>query len=315
MSELNTLLTRDFIDTNYGDWYDQGLPPAVAEVYPNGLHLPERLEEFEGQDIPQFEDVLTNIMVRAHEPENAYHTIGHAHRVTENTYQAYDALAVLRGVHIPAGFLHPVLCGTAAHDEDHPGTTFFADAEPHRIPESATEDMAVEWHSAHKISSRLADIGASPEQQAVAAYIPAASAYGAHEPQGQRLGIGRAANPKGISGKIMRAVDVVPAEGMSLSFIDDTAVMYGEKRPGGQESPQTMADLLTNRLGFLQGYVLPQFDKLDLGVKADLTAYVGWRDRVERQISEVEKMRQKGAVVARAILRSQLEAKYGVTIA
>lgn len=315
MSELNTLLTRDFIDVDYGDWYDQGLPPVVAEAYPSGLRLPERLEEFEGQDIPHFEDVLTDIMVRAYEPENAYHTIGHAHRVTENAYQAYDALATLRGMHIPTGFLHPVLGGTAAHDEDHPGTTFFADAEPHRIPEGASEDMAVEWHSAHKISSHFADIGASPEQQAVAAYIPAASAYGAHEPQGQRLDIGRAANPQGISGKIMRAVDVVPAEGMSLSFIDDTAVMFGEKRPGGQQPPQTMEALLENRIGFLKGYVLPQFDKLDAGVSTDLTAFLGWRGRVERQISEVQNMQQKGAMVARAILRSQLEAKYDVTIA
>ena len=314
MSELNTLLTKDFIDVDYADWYDQGLPPAVAKAYPNGLHLPERLEEFEGQDIPNFENVLTNIMVRSYEPENPYHTIGHSHRVTENAYSAYDALGTLRKIHIPTGFLHPVLSGTAAHDEDHPGTTFFADAEPHRIPEGAKEDMAVEWHSAHKISSRLASIDASPEQQAVAAYIPAASAYGAHEPQGQRLGIGRAANPKGISGKIMRAVDVVPADGMSLSFIDDTAVMFGEKRPGGQQPPQTMDALLDNRLGFLQGYVLPQFDKLDAGVDTDLTAHLGWRGRVERQISELQNMQQKGAVVARAILRSQLEAKYGVTI-
>lgn len=315
MSELNTLLTKDFIDVNYGDWYDQGLPPAVAAAYPDGLYLPERLAEFEGQDIPHFEDVLTSIMVRAHEPENPYHTIGHSHRTTETTYEGYDALATLRGIYIPTGFLHPVLGGTAAHDEGHPGTTFFADAEPHRIPEGATEDMAVEWYSAHKISSHFADIGASPEQQAVAAYIPASSAYGAHEPQGQRLGIGRAANPKGISGKMMRAADVVPAEGMSLSFIDDTAVMFGEKRPGGQQPPQTMEALLENRLGFLRGYVLPQFDKLDVGVSADLTSYVGWRGRVERQISEIQSMQQKGSIVVRAILRSQLEAKYGVTIA
>ena len=54
--------------------------------------------------------------------------------------------------------------------------------------------------------------------------------------------------------------------------------------------------------------------KLDAGVDTDLTAHLGWRGRVERQISELQNMQQKGAVVARAILRSQLEAKYGVTI-
>lgn len=314
MSEIYTLQTSDFIDTNYGDWYNQGLPPAVAEAFSEGLCLPQHLSAFEGQEIPHFEDVLTDVMVRTHEPDNAYHTISHAHRTTENTYQAYDALAVLRGIHVPAGFLHPILIGTAAHDLGHPGTTFFADAEPGRIPDDASPDMAVEWYSAHKISSHLKSIGATPEAQAIAGYVPSASAYGAHEPHGQRLGVGRAANPKGISGKIMRAVDVLSAEGTSLSVIDDTAVMYGEKRPGDQEPPQTMEALLANRIGFLQGYVLPQFDKLDAGVAADLTTYVGWRNRVERQISEVQNMQQKGAVVARAILRSQLEAKYGVTI-
>ena len=124
MSELNTLLTKDFINVNYGDWYDQGLPPAVAEAYPDGLQLPERLADFEGQDTPHFEDVLTNTMVRAYEPENPYHTIGHSHRVTENTYQAYDALARLRGIYVPTGFLYPVLAGTAAHDEVIPAQRF-----------------------------------------------------------------------------------------------------------------------------------------------------------------------------------------------
>lgn len=314
MSAHNALLTKDFIDFNYGDWYDQGLPPTISEQYPQGLCLPEQLSAFEGQEFPDFEAMLTEVMVRAHEPENAYHNVNHAHRVTENAYAAYDAWAMHHGITIPLGFLQPILLGTAAHDENHPGVTFFADAEPHRVPEDASADMAVEWYSAHKISSYLQEKGASAEQQAVAAYVPCSSAYGAHEPQGQRLGVGRAANPKGLSGKVMRASDVVSAEGVSLSFVDDTAVMYGEKRPGGQEPPQTMEAWLGNRIGFLKGYVLPQFDKLDQGAEMELTAYLGWRDRVVRQLETVHAMQRGGEPIARAILRSQVEARYNMTL-
>lgn len=307
--------TERFVDPNFPEWYDQGLPPQLSESFPNGIVLPSTLDAFEGQELPDFETALTAAMEAAHEPRNAYHNIRHSQRATENASDGYDALTRLTGLVLPAGFLQPILLGTAGHDHGHPGTTFFADAAPDRLPTDANPDMAVEWYSAMLVSRAIAEQGGTPEQQLVAAYIPAASAYGANEDQGKRLNIARAINPVGIAGRMMRAVDVTPDGGdYAASVSEDTGVLYGEKMAGGKTPPSTLDAYLANRIGFLRGYVLPTFDSLDSAVGAELTSYLGWRQRAERRFAQLEEVRNGTNPVIAAILRSTVEAQYGITL-
>jgi hypothetical protein len=314
MGYFTEIPTEQYIDLDFGTWYNQGLAPGLAEQFPDGLVLPQTLGGFEGQEVENFEEVLTDTLIGAHVPQNAYHNVVHAQRATENASQGYDAIASLKGWHIPAGFLQPILLGTAGHDTGHPGTTFFADAKPDRIPANASVDVAVEWHSARLASETAAENGFSPEQQAVAAYVPASSAYGEGTPQGQRLGLARV-KPRGISGLMMRAADIVPAGGdFTTGLVDDMAVTHGEK-PASGIVINTVDGYLANRKGFLTGYVIPTFDKLDASVDADLTTHLGWRDRAEQRIAQYEAIQKGHAPVLRAIMRSHAAAKYGTTLA
>ena len=122
-----------FIDLDFPQWYNKALPDHLAEQFPNGLELPEYIDEFEGQELPNFEQHLTDSLVAAHEPRNDYHGWTHGARYTENAASGYDALGGRCGLRIPAGFLHPALIGSARHDEGHAGATFFSDADPERF--------------------------------------------------------------------------------------------------------------------------------------------------------------------------------------
>lgn len=297
-----TLATARFIDTDFGTWYKQELVVARNA-------LPETLNGFADMEVPRYEQVLAAAMVTCHDQRNEYHGLTHSQRSTENAADGYDGLQRLKGWKIPAGFLQPALLGTAMHDHGHPGVTFFADAAPGRIPKGASPGMAVERYSAEQAALFVGRYNGTPEQQAVAAYVPAASAYGAHEPQGQYLQLERAANPKGISGLMMRAVDVLPAgSDFALGNNEDMAVLYGEAMPTSKQ-PQTLEEYYENRIGFLSGYVLPAFDKLDEAVKASLTQYMGWRGRVERSLEKIEAIRS-GKAVLRAIVHSTAQARY-----
>lgn len=301
-----TLATARFIDTDFGTWYKQEL--VVARNV-----LPETLNGFADMEVPRYEQALAAAMTSCHEPRNAYHGLTHSQRSTENAADGYDGLQRLKGWKIPAGFLQPALLGTAMHDHGHPGVTFFADAAPGRIPKGASPGMAVERYSAEQAALFVGRYNGTPEQQAVAAYVPAASAYGAHEPRGQYLQLERAANPKGISGLMMRAVDVLPAgSDFTISNNEDMAVLYGEA-PAGKQPPRTLEEYYKNRIGFLNGYVLPTFDKLDGAAKASLTSYMGWRGRAERALEKIEAIRNGKAVLS-AILHSTVQARYGKTL-
>ncbi|HKU18144.1 MAG TPA: hypothetical protein VJP80_02615 [Candidatus Saccharimonadales bacterium] len=304
------LETNRFVDEHFGEWYQQGLPAHLAEQFSEGRWLPENLRDFEGMEMPGFEQALTQALTECHEPRNAYHNLTHAQRVTENAAVGYDGLQRLTGQELPEGFLQPVLLGTAKHDHGHPGTTFFSDATAARIPEGASTDMAVERYSAEQSSLFVAGHGGTPEQQLVAAYVPSASAYGVAEEQGKRLGIEQAANPEGIAGRMMRAVDVLPAQDFTYANLEDTSVVYGEKMPGGKEPPATLAAYCEHRTGFLAGYVLPTLERLDEAAGVDLTTYLGWRERVERQLDHVRELQNGHSPVLEAILRSSAEARF-----
>jgi hypothetical protein len=308
--------TTLFVDSNFDTWYADALPPQLAEQFPNGLQLPEHIQDFEGQELPNFEASLRDVLVASHEPRNAYHNWTHGARTVENAASGYDALQRKTGLKIPEGFLQPALLGTAAHDCGHPGATFFADADPDRIPTGASVTMPVEAYSARYVSEFIAQQGATPAQQLVAAYKPISSTYGAQEAQGKALGIQKATNPKGISGLMMRAVDVVPDGGdYAASVAEDVGVLYGERRPVGKPALTSLEDYYNERKGFIEGYVLPSFDRLDAAVGTDLTAYTGWRQRARHRLAQIDTIYKGTNPVLRSVLLSRLAANYGIELA
>lgn len=311
MSEFDkSLRTEQFIDVDFTDWYNQGSPLGSGVE----AALPETLHGFEGQEIADFETQLVYTIADAHEPRNPYHGLLHAQRVTENTYEAYEAFQDYHQIKLPDGFLQPVIIGTAAHDHAHPGATFFADADPDRVPAGANVDMAVEWYTAKLTAERLERIGGTAGQQAVAAYIPAASAYGAHVERGQRLGLARVA-PRALSGLMMRAVDVLPTAGdFAMCVAENTAILVGETA-AGLKTPETIQEYYDSRGSFLAGYILHTLDVLDEAAKAPLSEIMGWRERVRQRLAENEELRKEGFSLQRAMLRAQTQAKYDHTLA
>ncbi|HTE57962.1 MAG TPA: hypothetical protein VK694_04415 [Verrucomicrobiae bacterium] len=311
MSEFDkSLRTEQFIDADFTNWYTQGSPLVSGA----GANLPETLQGFEGQEVVDFETQLADTIVDAHEPRNPYHGLQHSQRTTENAYDAYGAFQNFHSIKLPDGFLQPVLIGTAAHDHAHPGATFFADADPDRVPPGANKDMAVEWYTAKLTAERVKGMGGTVEQQTVAAYIPAASAYGAHVEQGRRLGLDRVV-PKGLAGLMMRAVDVVPLAGdYAVSVAENTAILIGEKA-AGLTVPETIHEYQDSRKGFLAGYVLHTLDALDEAAKAPLSGMMGWRERVQQRLTENDWLTKDGFSLQRAMLRAQTQAQYNHTLA
>lgn len=311
----NSWPTRRFIDQDFVHWYDGHERPAELWAdFPHSTILPESLSEFDGQELSNFGSTLKTTLDATNDPRNTYHNDKHSQRVLENTWEGYDALANLARIEIPLGFLQPLLIGAAGHDIGQPGTTFYKDADPDRIPPGITDKTATEWYATMRVRQQIAQAGGNPAQQFIGAYVPASSAYGAGEPQGKLLNLEKASNPQGIAGRMMRAVDVLPADGdYTTTAQEDTSVLYGEGMPSGKKPPQSLRDYVANRRGFLSGYVLPSLVRLDEAVGVELTEHLGWQNRVKRRLTQLDEIENGTNPVLTAILKSALT-PYGVTL-
>ncbi len=312
---IERIPTARFVDLDFPRWYHKALPDHLAEQFPNGLQLPEYIDDFEGLDLTGYEKHLTDSLVATHDPRNAYHGWAHGAQFLERAADAYDAIERICGLRVPAGFLQPILIGGALHDVRHPGTTFLSEADKDRIPAGASVDQTVESYSAEVAARAVESAQGTPAQQALAAYVPITTTYGAEEDRGRELNIAAATDPKGISGLISRASDVVPSKGAyAWSGVEDQGLFWCERRPGGKPAPASFDEYCAQREEFLGGYVLSTLDKLDAGVGANVADYLGWRQIARLRFAQTKAMRRGDNTVLRSITLSSLEARYGVVL-